>query len=341
MEEASAVFLCQQILDGALEQGCTDVHVSVSGGRLEVKFRLDGLLVPYLASESPVGPALVRRIKALANMDVAESRLPQDGAFHWEGKETCDVRVSTLPLIHGECMVLRLLAGTDRYDFRQLGMDELQVRQLSHMLNGAGGLMVVAGPTGSGKTTTLYAIMRWLAERGRHVVSLEDPVERPIPELHQFQIREKIGFTFASALKAVLRQDPDAIAIGEVRDEETARVMLRAALTGHLVLATAHAADLIGVAERLSEFGLARSLIADVLIGAVVQTWLDEVCYRCQGRGCEACRSGVLRRVPRFTVHRMTQALRHAIASGSTWHDMHASPRDQRIREEPLEHAGT
>ncbi|MCL6631629.1 MAG: Flp pilus assembly complex ATPase component TadA [Alicyclobacillus herbarius] len=326
MEETSAAFLFEEVLDQALQQGCTDIHLFLSHTLLEIKFRVQGLLVPFLVTESPAGTTLVRRIKALARMDVTDARIPQDGSFRWDGAVPCDIRVSSLPLVDGECIVLRLLSGGEQtYDFHALGFNDLQVHQLVQMLSVSGGLMLLVGPTGSGKTTTLYAMMHWLAEHGRHVISLEDPVERSFHEFHQFEVREKVGLTFAAGLRAALRQDPDVIVVGEVRDDETARIILRAALTGHLVLTTTHAIDLVGAAERLWEFGLSRPLLADVLVGVVVQTMVDKPCLRCHGRGCSACNGGVARRRPHFVVHRMTSNLRNAIASTAPWHTIRSS----------------
>jgi general secretion pathway protein E len=340
VEESSAVFLFDQMISDALKQHCTDVHLDVEGERLDIRFRVSGVLEPYLRTESAAGAALVRRVKALSRMDITESRLPQDGSFTWEGDGViCDIRVATLPVVRGECVVLRLLPReTSGDDFTQLGMTELQARQLLHLLRDNSGLLLVAGPTGSGKTTTLYTIMRCLTNWGRHVLSIEDPVEMPRSDLHQLEVRERIGLTFASGLKAMLRQDPDAIVIGEIRDEETARIALRAAMTGHLVLSTTHAADVIGTAARLSEFGLSRPLLADVLLGVIVQTMFDKVCYRCQGRGCDVCRHGVLAREPRFQLHPMTPQLREVLASDLPWHDVRHTL--SAVLSEPLESVG-
>lgn len=247
VEDLTAVDLLQRILDDALARDCTDVHLRGTGTEVTVDFRTAGLLVPFSHFHDP-NQMVIRRVKALARMDVAESRLPQDGAFVWPAEAgPCDVRAATVPVVGGESVALRLLSRSARgTSLESLGIDAAAAAQIRSLLQEESGLLLVAGPTGSGKTTTLYAMMREVAATSRHVVSIEDPVEMELSQCRQMEVRERIGVTFEAGLRALLRLDPDVIMIGEVRDEVTARVAVRAALTGHLVLSTTHARDWMG-----------------------------------------------------------------------------------------------
>jgi general secretion pathway protein E len=312
MEELSAVLLLHKVLDEALEQRCSDVHIYTAKDQLIVKFRKHGRLETFLRTEQ-IGADVVRRVKALARMDVAEARLPQDGAFRWESETMqCDVRASTLPTIHGEAVVLRLFPEQKGpIDFSSLGMNDVQCRFVVDVLSNDAGMVMVTGPTNSGKTTTLYAMMLHLARAGRKVVSIEDPVERPLEDCQQVQVRETIGITFDVGLRAVLRHDPDVIMIGEIRDDKTARAAVRAALTGHLVLTTTHSNDAVGALIRLVEFGISRSLVADVVRGIVVQAFVHT----------EASRDNpvVRERAPEFEVVRITPAVAQLLGSDTPW----------------------
>lgn len=327
VEELSAVVLLQRVLDDALARRSSDVHLEANENQLVVQFRVAGALQPYLRLEE-FGAAVIRRIKALARMDVAESRLPQDGAFHWQGGTlACDVRAASLPTVHGEVMVLRLLPRqTEAMTFAGLGMTPEQCATMERLLRADSGLCLVTGRTGSGKTTTLYTMMAQLALWGRHVVSIEDPVEMTLAACHQVEVRERVGITFDRGLRALLRHDPDVIMIGEIRDDATAQVALRAALTGHLVLSTTHAPDLPGAAARLVEFGLSRPLLGDVLKAVVVQHLAVRTCPDCAGAGCASCGSAGAPglRVAAFSIHEMTSDLGALFASGRSWHEVRA-----------------
>ncbi|MBX6352900.1 MAG: Flp pilus assembly complex ATPase component TadA [Thermoflavifilum sp.] len=290
MDEQSAVSLLSDLLRQALQQRATDVHLRIGASDWSADFRVGGDL-RQVTSGSTAGPALARRVKALARMDVADSRQPQDGGFHWEdGDHCCDVRVAALPTVYGEAVVLRLLPKlSGAVDFTELGMTVEQARDIRQLLSLPSGLVLVAGPTGAGKTTTLYTMMRQLAAWRRRVVSIEDPVEMILPDCHQVQVRERTGLTFDAGLRALLRQDPDVIMVSEIRDEVTARTVLRAALSGHLVLSTTHARDASGAVLRLEDFGLSRFVVRDVLRAVVVQVLHPALCVPCDGRGCEAC----------------------------------------------------
>jgi general secretion pathway protein E len=333
MEEWSAAHLLQQMLMDALDRGCTDVHLHSIHDALVVQFRISGQMQQYLRTEQ-TGQAVIRRIKALARMDVAETRLPQDGSFCWQSEtQNCDIRVASVPTVHGEAVVLRLLPHQrGPVTFTSLGMTQSQSDSLDVILQSNNGMVLVAGPTGSGKTTTLYAMMLQLARWGRHVVSIEDPVEMPVPDCHQIEVREHIGVTFQTGLRALLRQDPDVIMIGEIRDEDSARVALRATLSGHMVLSTTHARDLVGAAARLVEFGLPRPLVGDVLRAVIVQEMGSQPCRQCHGQGCARCQeSGIDReRIVRFELHESTPELASLIASDIAWGEVRQRCKQQK-----------
>lgn len=327
VEELSAVVLLQRILDDALLRSASDVHLRHAAGLLQVAFRVDGQVEPFLTVPDPAG-TVIRRVKALGRMDVSESRLPQDGAFSWHLPATddapecrCDVRAAVVPMLGGEAAVLRLLAhsGDLRQSLLEIGMTELQRDRILHMLSRPAGLILVAGATGSGKTTTLYAMLQELVGMGRRVVSIEDPVEIPMSTWQQMEVRERIGVTFDVGLRALLRQDPDAIMIGEIRDDQTARVAVRAALTGHIVLSTTHARDTVGAAVRLVDFGVARELLCEVLLGVVVQDLTVEVDHNLDPIDSEWSVPAQRRRLASFRISEMDRELSAQMASGVSW----------------------
>lgn len=343
MDELPAVVLLQRILNDAIARNSTDVHLHVHTGELVVNFRIGGQLLPFLRlTES--GAAVVRRIKALARMDVADTRVPQDGAFVWTTDAIdCDVRAAIVPTIYGEAVVLRLLprlrAGLR---FTDLGLTDHQSNQLTRLLADSTGLVLAAGPTGSGKTTTLYAMMTQLARWGRQVVSIEDPVEMQLHDCRQVEVREKLGITFDSGLRALLRQDPDVIMVGEIRDPETARVALRAAVTGHLVLSTTHARDVVGAALRLVDLGANRVLVGELLRAVVFQSLVSRPCSRCAGSGCEQCQeTGVSReRIAEFTLATVDIQRSTLIASSLSWSEVRARWAALDAEQPEDEHAG-
>ncbi len=322
MGDLPTALLLQHILDDALSEGASDIHLQANDVQLSVHFRISGVLQLYQTLPY-AGDSIVRRIKALAHMDIAETRIPQDGSFHWESdKGECDIRVASLPTVDGEAVVLRMLIhAKGPVSFTDLGMTKEQEQLVLKLLAQSTGLILVAGPTGAGKTTTLYAMMVQLSRLNRRVISIEDPVEMMIADCRQMEVHEQIGVTFSAGLRALLRQDPDVIMIGEIRDEETARVALRAAMTGRLVLSTTHANDVIGAAARLVEFGLSRTLVGDVLSAVISQKLLSIACVHCHGTGCRACdetgytttRCGV------FEIQPMTGTLAGLITSNLSW----------------------
>ncbi len=318
--EVSASILLERILHDALDQLSTDVHLQVTDGNLHVQFRSSGQLVPFLSLPGH-GESLIRRVKALSRMDVSESRIPQDGSFRYESEtRVCDVRVASVPTVSGESVVMRLLPLTPPdISFETLGMSAVQSLCVKRMLRQPYGLILTVGPTGAGKTTTMYAMMTQLARWGRRVLSIEDPVESRLPDCQQMEVRERFGVTFDSGLKALLRQDPDVLMIGEVRDATTAHVALRAAISGHLVLTTAHAFDMVGAISRFVEFGIERTVLTDVLKGVIVQHLESKPCTACGGVGCDGCKGSGFERdlAPVFAVHEIDDNLSGLLASSA------------------------
>ncbi|AMA72466.1 MULTISPECIES: GspE/PulE family protein [Aneurinibacillus] len=289
-----------ELIEKGIEYGASDIHLEPVPEGIMVRFRLDGYLQEMEWKEEGWGPPLVSRIKLMSGMDIGERRLPQDGGFAFQTKSregrssSIDVRVATLPTIYGEKIVLRLLPHDTKYrSLASLGMNETDVLRVRRMLAKAQGMVLIAGPTGSGKTTTMYTMLHELQQRGRNIVSLEQPVEYRIPGINQVQIHPRAGLSFHEGLRAVLRQDPDVILVGEIRDKPTAEVAVRAALTGHLLLSTIHTLDAVGTVLRLLDMGIEPYLVSSALTGVIAQRLIRKRCLRCYGRAvdCTACHS--------------------------------------------------
>lgn len=271
--EASAASIINQILQQALEGRASDIHLEPQAGKLLVKLRCDGQLRQLQQIEPPLQQLVLNRLKVMAELDITERRLPQDGhlSVSWQKKQF-DLRVSTLPLFQGEKMVLRILGQRDQLmSLQQLGFTPENLDKVQKLLQMPNGIILVCGPTGSGKTTTLYSMLAVLRSRGQNIVTLEDPVEYEMTGINQVQIQEKTGLTFARGLRSILRQDPDIIMVGEIRDLESAEIAIRLAYTGHLVLASLHTSDALGAIKRLVEMGVASYLLASCLNGVIAQ----------------------------------------------------------------------
>lgn len=262
----------------------SDIHIEAYENTCRVRLRIDGLLVERYRLEKEDYPALINKIKIMANLDIAEKRLPQDGRIHYHGKSaTFDIRVSVLPALNGEKAVLRLLNNNAiEIDLTTLGLSELDLNNYMEGVKRPNGLMLISGPTGSGKTTTLYATLKLLNKETRNVLTIEDPIEYTLPGINQVQLRESIGLTFASALRTFLRQDPDVIMVGEIRDIETANMAIRAAMTGHLVLSTIHTNSAWGTISRLIDMGIPNFLVANTLNTTVAQRLVRQLCPLCK-----------------------------------------------------------
>lgn len=261
------------ILREALASHASDIHFEPGRQGMTVKFRCDGILEERQTIALDLQPLLLNRLKVMAELDITEKRLPQDGhlAVRWKNRQY-DLRISTLPLFQGEKVVLRILGqqGT-LMTLQQLGFSEENLQKVEKLLQIPSGMVLVCGPTGSGKTTTLYSMLAVLRGNGRNLVTLEDPVEYEMPGINQVQINEKTGLTFARGLRSILRQDPDIIMVGEIRDTESAEIAIRLAYTGHLVLASLHTRDALGAVKRLVDLGIAPHLLASCLNGVIAQ----------------------------------------------------------------------
>lgn len=286
VESAPAVRLVNTLIESAYKRNASDIHIELGKEFLTIRFRIDGDLCMYTKMEMSYHRPVVTRLKLMGEMDIAEKRLPQDGKYRYEKEEMAtDLRISTLPSVYGEKVVLRLL-GNDRdsslMDVRRLGMDEKQEEIFGRMLKAPFGIILVTGPTGSGKSTTLYAALSQLAEKKINCVTVEDPVEKLINGVTQVQVNAKAGLTFAMALRSILRQDPDVIMVGEIRDEETADIGVRAAVTGHLVLSTLHTNDCVSAVYRLQNMGIPFYMIAAATTGVVAQRLVKVLCPHCR-----------------------------------------------------------
>lgn len=294
-----------ELLEETIRSGASDLHMEPQHDHVSIRQRVDGFLVPLRRFPKETLGALVSRIKVMAHMDIGEKRLPQDGAMvMYHRRERVDIRVSSMPTLHGEKLVLRLLRNRpELLSLSELGVVREEAERLRAMLVKPGGLIIVTGPTGAGKTTTLYSMLQELNRPERNVVTLEDPVEFQLPGINQIQMNRRAGLTFAVGLRAVLRQDPDIIMLGEVRDRETAEIAVRAALTGHLVLTTLHTIDAASSITRLLDMGIEPYKIASALTGVVAQRLVRLICRHCKGQGCEKChQTGYRRRTGAFEV---------------------------------------
>lgn len=262
----------------------SDIHVETYELKCRVRVRIDGMMIERYLLNKGEYPALVNKIKIMANLDISEKRLPQDGRINYKSKgEQFDIRVSVLPTLHGEKVVLRLLnnSATD-IDLHSLGLSALDLENYLQGIKRPNGILLISGPTGSGKTTTLYATLKLLNKETRNILTIEDPVEYTLEGVNQVQLKESIGLTFASALRTFLRQDPDVIMVGEIRDPETANMAIRAALTGHLVLSTIHTNSAWGTVSRLMDMEIPGFLVANTLNTTVAQRLIRLLCPLCK-----------------------------------------------------------
>ena len=271
--DAPVIRLINAILSEAIKDGASDIHIEPYEENLSIRFRVDGILKEKLNPSSRIAPLLNARIKVMSNLDIAERRVPQDGRMSLKlGEKWVDIRVSTLPSSFGERLVLRLLDKADAsLDLRELGMTEEMTNDYLNQLKSTSGIILVTGPTGSGKTTTLYSGLNFLNDQTRNILTVEDPIEYALEGVGQTQVNNKVGLTFAQGFRAILRQDPDVVMVGEIRDKETAETAIQASLTGHLVLSTIHTNDSVGAITRLIDMGVEPYLLASTLKMVIAQ----------------------------------------------------------------------
>ena len=356
--DGRVVRMANQILEQALRSGASDIHIEPFEDSCAIRIRVDGVLRELIPPPRSQFVSLVSRFKILAKMDIAEKRVPQDGAIALKsGDKRIDLRVSTVPTVYGEKIVMRILdKGAIPIELTGLGFDERQSKDLIESIQMPHGLMLVTGPTGSGKSTTLYACLNKLNEPDTNICTVEDPVEYKFKGINQVQVKTQVGLTFAGALRAFLRQDPDVIMVGEVRDQETAQICLRAALTGHFVLSTIHTNDSLSAVNRLTDMGIEPFLLASTLRVLEAQRLIRRLCKQCREpfecdnetaklhgleagqtlyrpKGCDECRgSGYRGRVGVFEVVRITPRMANLIQTRAPLPEMRTAAREEGMK---------
>jgi type IV pilus assembly protein PilB len=350
--------MANQVLEQALRAGASDIHIEPFEDSCAIRMRVDGVLRELVPPPRSQFVSLVSRYKILAKMDIAEKRVPQDGAIALRsGDKRIDLRVNTVPTVYGEKMVMRILdKGAIPIELTGLGFDERQSKDLTESIQMPHGLMLVTGPTGSGKSTTLYACLNKLNEPDTNICTVEDPVEYKFRGINQVQVKTQVGLTFSGALRAFLRQDPDVIMVGEVRDQETAQICLRAALTGHFVLSTIHTNDSLSAVNRLTDMGIEPFLLASTLRVLEAQRLVRRLCKQCKEpfdcdaetakrhglevgqtlyrpKGCDECRgSGYRGRVGVFEVVRITARMASLIQNRTPLPQMRAAAQEEGMK---------
>ena len=315
-DDAPIIRMLNALLTQAARDGASDIHIEPYERHSSVRFRVDGTLRDVVQPNRALHAALISRLKIMAELDISEKRLPQDGRISLRiGTRAVDVRVSTLPSAHGERAVLRLLDKSGgKLSLESVGMQGEVLARFEQLVAQPHGIILVTGPTGSGKTTTLYAALQRLDTRGQNIMTVEDPIEYELAGVGQTQVNAKIDLDFAKALRAILRQDPDVIMIGEIRDLETAQIAIQASLTGHLVLATLHTNDAASAVTRLTDMGIEPFLLSSSLLGVLAQRLLRKLCPSCYGAGCSACgQTGYQGRTGVFELLVTTDAIRAQI----------------------------
>ena len=348
LEEAPIVKLLQSVFDDATQVRASDIHIEPQETRLQIRFRIDGVLHLQTEADSKIAAARSLRLKLMSDLDISEKRLPQDGRFVIKVKnQRIDVRISTMPTQYGESVVMRLLnQGNSTLRLDAIGMPKQMLERFRSIISRPNGLVLVTGPTGSGKTTTLYCALAELNSLEKKLITVEDPVEYRLPGINQVQVNDKIELTFARVLRSALRQDPDILLVGEMRDQETAQIGLRAAMTGHLVLSTLHTNDAVSTPLRLTDMGVPRYMVGSSLQAVLAQRLVRVICESCtepytlqpneaewlkaelrdkvdkaryfHGRGCSHCNGmGYRGRIGVYEMLEMTEA----VADAANHHD--------------------
>ena len=282
-DEAPIIRLLNSLIERAIKTEASDIHIEPFEKETKVRMRIDGVIMEYVTIQRNIHAPLIARIKILSNLDIAEKRIPQDGHFRVKINDSfVNIRVSVLPTVFGEKAVLRIMATTGHMEHADhFGMDDFSYNQFLPMLNYPNGIIYITGPTGSGKSTTLYMVLEYLSGRHVNISTIEDPVEKNLPDINQTQVNPVAGLTFDVGLRALMRQDPDIIMVGETRDGETAGTSVRAAITGHMVLSTLHTNDAVSSIVRLEDMGVETYLVANSLVGLVAQRLVRKVCPHC------------------------------------------------------------
>ena len=355
--EAPIIRLVNHLFARALDLNASDIHFEPNESHLDVRCRVDGIMTRIERLPVRIHTAVASRLKLMAKLDVGEKRLPQDGRIDYQiGSKQLDMRVSTLPGVHGESVVLRILDRSDTtVDLAQLGMPASVLQNYQGVISQPHGMILITGPTGSGKTTTLYATLEKINSERQKIITVEDPVEYQLDGITQIQANASIGLSFAAGLRSIVRQDPDVLMVGEIRDHETAEIAIESALTGHLVFSTLHTNDAAGAVTRLQDMGVEGYLISSSLLAIQAQRLVRRICTDCaetkplsedeatvleisvqdcpeirRGKGCERCgQTGYRGRVGLYELLMMSDAIRHHVASGADANII----RDQAIKE--------
>jgi len=361
--DATVAKLLQSIFEDAVQVRASDIHIEPDAKALRIRMRVDGVLQENILEESNIASALILRLKLMAGLDISEKRLPQDGRFHITVKKhSVDVRVSTMPVQHGESCVMRLLdQSAGLLSLEQTGMPDDILKRVRRLIHRPHGMLIVTGPTGSGKTTTLYGVLSELNDATKKIITVEDPVEYRLPRISQVQVNSRIGLSFSNVLRSTLRQDPDIIMVGEMRDQETVEIGLRGSITGHLVLSTLHTNDAITSALRLIDMGAAPYLVAAALRGILAQRLIRRICEHCKteahldeserawlgsldkdlasdhlfyhGKGCQRCnQTGFRGRIGVFELLEMNEAMVDALRDSDTRAFAHAAANSNNFR---------
>lgn len=344
VSDAPIVQLVRSLLEQAIRQRASDVHIEALESKVRVRYRIDGALYEKMVYDNSLLPAISTRIKIMGGMDISEKRKPQDGRMTiMVDRQEYDIRISSVPTVHGEKIVMRISSKLSlTKNKKELGLAPDELKRFDHMLSAPYGIIFVTGPTGSGKSTTLYTALSELNKEAVNIVTVEDPVEADIEGINQIQVNNKVNLTFASALRSILRQDPDIIMIGEIRDRETAGIAVQASITGHLVVSTLHTNNAAGTLNRMADMGVERYLIADSVVGVIAQRLVRKLCPHCRKKrlateeekrllkqdtykemeiyeptGCDLCNhTGYFGRTGVFEIMEVNEEIRDLIAEG-------------------------
>ena len=360
VSDAPIVQLVRSLLEQAIRQRASDVHIEALESKVRVRYRIDGALYERMVYDNSLLPAISTRIKIMGGMDISEKRKPQDGRMTiMVDRQEYDIRISSVPTVHGEKIVMRISSKLSlTKNKKELGLAPDELKRFDHMLATPFGIIFVTGPTGSGKSTTLYTALSELNREAVNIVTVEDPVEADIEGINQIQVNNRVNLTFASALRSILRQDPDIIMIGEIRDRETAGIAVQASITGHLVVSTLHTNNAVGTLNRMADMGVERYLIADSVVGVIAQRLVRKLCPHCRKKrlateeekrllkqdtyaeteiyepvGCELCNhTGYFGRTGVFEIMEVNEEIRNLIAEGGTSEELENAARRAGMR---------